>query len=32
MHAVVYTERGGSTRIISIRKANPKEMQRYAAS
>ena len=32
LHTVVYTERGGNTRIISIRKANPKEMQRYAAA
>ena len=32
LHVVVYTERGDNRRIISIRKANPKEMQRYAAA
>ena len=32
LHTVVYTERGGNTRIISIRKANLKEENRYAAS
>ena len=32
LHTVVYTERGGNTRIISIRKSNLKEEDRYAAS
>ena len=31
LHTVVYTERMGNTRIISIRKSNAKEMERYAA-
>ncbi len=30
LYAVVYTTRGGNTRIISMRKANPREMRRYA--
>ena len=29
LHVVVYTERGGSIRIISARKANKKEQKRY---
>ena len=32
LHTVVYTERMGNTRIISIRKSNLKEEDRYAAS
>ena len=31
LHAVAYIERGETTRIISLRKANPREMNRYAA-
>jgi len=31
LHTVVYTERMGNTRIISIRKSNEGEMKRYAA-
>ncbi len=30
LHVVVYTARGGNTRIISMRKASPREMRRYA--
>ena len=30
LHVVVFTERGNSTRIISLRKANPREEQRHA--
>ena len=30
LHVVVYTERGMNIRIISLRKANPKEMRKYA--
>ncbi len=30
LHAVVYTRRGENTRIISMRKANPREERRYA--
>lgn len=30
LHRVVYTARGESIRIISLRKANPREMRRYA--
>ena len=30
LHRVVYTTRDESTRIISLRKANPREMRRYA--
>ena len=30
LHRVVYTRRGGRTRIISLRKASPKEMRDYA--
>ncbi len=29
LHVIVYTERGDSTRIISLRKANPREVKRY---
>ena len=29
LHVVVFTEREVSTRIISIRKANPREVKRY---
>ncbi len=32
LHCVVYTDRGKTRRIISLRKANPKEMRRYAAT
>ena len=32
LHAVVYTERGIYTRIISLRKANDKEFDHYAAT
>ena len=31
LHAVAYIESGETTRIISLRKANPREMNRYAA-
>ena len=31
LHAVAYVNRGENARIISMRKANPKEMHRYAA-
>ena len=31
LHTVVYTERMGNTRVISIRKSNEGEMKRYAA-
>ena len=31
LHTVVYTERLGNTRVISIRKSNEVEMERYAA-
>ena len=31
LHMVAYAERGANIRIISLRKANPREMQRYAA-
>ena len=31
LHAVAYAERGEVTRIISMRKAERKEMNRYAA-
>ena len=30
LHYVVFTERGSRTRIISLRKASPKEMRDYA--
>ena len=30
LHVVVYTERGMNIRIISLRKANSKEMRKYA--
>ena len=30
LHLVVYTERGNRTRIISLRKARPKERKNYA--
>ncbi len=30
LHLVVYTERGDRIRIISLRKATPKEMRDYA--
>ena len=30
LHRVVYTLRGESIRIISLRKANPREMRQYA--
>ena len=30
LHKVVYTSRGGGRRIISLRKASPKEMRDYA--
>lgn len=29
LHVIVFTERGDSTRIISLRKANPREVKRY---
>ena len=29
LHVVVFTERGNRTRIISLRKANPREVRRY---
>ena len=29
LHVIVYTERGSSTRIISLRKANRREVRRY---
>ena len=32
LHCVIYTERGALRRIISIRKANPREARRYAQS
>ena len=32
LHTVVYTERVGNTRVISIRKSNLKEENRYASS
>ena len=32
LHMVVYAERGANTRIISMRKANLREENRYAAS
>jgi len=31
LHAVAYIDRGEVTRIISLRKANPREENRYAA-
>jgi len=31
LHAVAYVERGANARIISMRKANPREMTRYDA-
>ncbi len=31
LHAVAYVERGANARIISLRKANPREENRYAA-
>ncbi len=31
VHAVVYVRRGGNIRIISMRKANPREVERYDA-
>ena len=31
LHAVAYIERGANARIISMRKANPREMRRYDA-
>ena len=31
LHAVAYTEHGATTRIISMRKANRREMRRYDA-
>ena len=31
LHAIAYVERGEVTRIISLRKANPREENRYAA-
>ena len=32
LHALVYVERGANIRVISLRKAHPKEEDRYAAS
>ena len=32
LHALVYVERGPNTRVISLRKAHPKEEDHYAAS
>ena len=32
LHAFVYVERGANIRVISLRKAHPKEEDRYAAS
>lgn len=32
LHFAVYTVRGGKRRIISLRKANPREMRNYAAA
>ena len=32
LHFAVYTIRGGKRRIISLRKANPREMRNYAAA
>lgn len=32
LHCVIYTERGNLRRIISMRKANPREARRYAQS
>ena len=32
LHAVVYVERGANIRIISMRKANPREERRYASA
>lgn len=29
LHVIVFTERGNSTRIISVRKANPREVKKY---
>jgi len=29
VHVVVFTERNGTTRIISLRRANPREMEKY---
>ncbi|MYC94337.1 MAG: BrnT family toxin [Caldilineaceae bacterium SB0661_bin_32] len=29
LHVIVFTERGNSRRIISLRKANPREVKRY---
>ena len=31
LHAVAYIERGANIRIISLRKANPREVRRYDA-
>ncbi|MFA7239786.1 MAG: BrnT family toxin [Sulfuricellaceae bacterium] len=31
LYCVVYTERGGECRIISLRKANPREVGRYVS-
>ena len=32
LYAVVYTERGANIRIVSMRKANPREEKRYASA
>ncbi len=29
LHVIVFTERGDSTRVISLRKANPREVEKY---
>ncbi len=32
VYCVVYTQRGSNTHIISLRKANPREVKKYASS
>jgi uncharacterized protein len=32
LHALVFTARGGQTRVISLRRANDREKQNYAAA